>query len=198
MDGTLVDSSKILVNTINYVRQNLALKPLTDQKILEAINNPDVYAPMFFYGVEEYSEFHQALFTEYYQANYKQYVKVYSGLKELLARLSKTHRLSVATNAYKKSASSTLFTLGIEHYFEIVVCGDEVPKPKPDPFMIDIIKEFYSDDLDKFLLIGDSSKDMQSAKSANIDFLLVEWGFSSHDNSITTVNELENLLYPPS
>ena len=195
MDGTIIDSSKLLANTINYVRQNLALAPLEDEVILKAINDPSVNAPMFFYESEEIEEFHQEFFHEYYQENYKKDARVYEGMKELIQKLSRTHKLSIATNAYRKSASSMLFALGIEHYFDIVVCGDEVKEAKPAPDMINLITDFYEDTLDSFVLVGDSEKDLESAKNANIDSILVGWGFSSHDNSIGSVKELEDLLY---
>lgn len=196
MDGTLIDSSKLLANTINYVRQNLALAPLEDKVILEAINDPSVSAPIFFYESESFEEFHQEFFHEYYQENYKKDARLYDGMLELIVKLSRTHKLSIATNAYRKSASSMLFALGIEHYFDIVVCGDEVKEAKPAPDMINLITDFYEDTLENFVLVGDSEKDLESAQNANIDSILVEWGFSSHDNSISSIKELEDLLYP--
>jgi len=195
MDGTLIDSSKLLANTINYVRQNLALPKMEDKVILEAINDPSVNAPIFFYESEYFEEFHQEFFQEYYQENYKKDAQLYDGIKELIEKLSRTHKLSIATNAYKKSTSSILFSLGIEHYFDIVVCADEVKEAKPAPDMINLITNFYEDSLDNFVLVGDSEKDLESAQNANIDSILVEWGFSSHDNSINSVSELTNLLY---
>jgi phosphoglycolate phosphatase len=195
MDGTLIDSSKLLANTINYVRQNLGLHKMEDETILKAINDESVNAPMFFYESEFFEDFHTEFFNEYYQAHYKTDSRLYPGAKELLEKLNKTHKISLATNAYKKSAYTILFALGIEHYFDIIICGDEVQKPKPHPQMLDMIIEFYEDDKDRFLLVGDSTRDELCAKNAGIDSILVEWGFSEHKNSIHSFKELEELLY---
>ncbi len=195
MDGTLIDSSIVLVNSINYVRQNLGLNKLDNKVILEAINNENIHAPSFFYESDEFEEHHTEFFNEYYQANYKKEARLYPGLKELLEKLSKTHKISLATNAYKKSAHAMLFSMGIEHLFDIIICGDEVENPKPHPQMINLIIDFYQDSKDKFLLIGDSELDQSCAKNAGIDCILVEWGFSSHVNSIESVEELEKILY---
>ncbi len=195
MDGTLIDSSLLLANSINYVRQNLGLPKLEDQTILDAINDESVNAPMFFYESEEFEDFHTELFNEYYQANYKKDSRLYPGALELIQKLSRTHKISIATNAYKKSAHTILFALGIEHYFDIIICGDEVQNPKPHPEMIELIKDFYKDSNDKFLLVGDSTRDALCAKNAGIDSILVEWGFSEHQNSIHSFEELERLLY---
>jgi len=195
MDGTLIDSSKLLANSINYVRQNLGLSKMEDETILKAINDESVNAPMFFYESEEFEDFHTEFFNEYYQAHYKTDSRLYPYAKELLEKLSKTHKISLATNAYKKSAYTILFALGIEHYFDIIICGDEVQHPKPNPQMINMIVEFYEDDKEKFLMIGDSTRDKLCAKNAGIDSILVEWGFSEHQNSIHSFEELEKLLY---
>ena len=195
MDGTLIDSSILLANSINYVRQNLGLPKMPQQTILDAINDESVDAPMFFYESEEFEDFHTEFFNEYYQANYKKDSKLYDGAKELLDKLRLTHKISIATNAYKKSAHTILFALGIEHYFDIIICGDEVKNPKPHPEMIELITDFYEDSKDKFLLIGDSTRDELCAKNAGIDSILVEWGFSEHESSVNSFEELDRLLY---
>ncbi len=195
MDGTLIDSSLLLANSINYVRQNIGLPKMPNQTILDAINDETVDAPMFFYESEEFEDFHTEFFNEYYQANYKKDSRLYPGAMELIKKLNRTHKISIATNAYKKSAQTILFALGIEHYFDIIICGDEVQNPKPHPEMIELIKDFYEDSDDKFLFVGDSTRDALCAKNAGIDSILVEWGFSEHENSINSFGELERLLY---
>jgi len=44
-------------------------------------------------------------------------------------------------------------------------------------------------------MVGDSTRDELCAKNAGIDSILVEWGFSEHQNSIHSFKELEELLY---
>jgi phosphoglycolate phosphatase len=41
LDGTLVDSSKVLVNSINYVRQRLHLPAMESEDIMYGITNPE-------------------------------------------------------------------------------------------------------------------------------------------------------------
>jgi len=61
--------------------------------------------------------------------------------------------------------------------------------------MIELITDFYEDSKDKFLLVGDSTRDELCAKNAGIDSILVEWGFSEHENSVNSFEELGGLLY---
>ena len=50
MDGTLVDSSDAITNTINYVRGHLELEPLEKVYLLENLNNPHINSSEFFYN----------------------------------------------------------------------------------------------------------------------------------------------------
>ena len=197
MDGTLVDSSKLLANSINYVRRALGLDKMDDEVILKAINDESINPAKFFYESDNFEDYHNELFYEYYQTHYKDDLRLYPGAKELLEKLYKTHKLSLATNAHKRSAHTVLFTLGIEHYFDIIICGDDVTYSKPHPQMINMIIDFYQDKKEKFLMIGDSPKDKLCAQNAGIDFVLVKWGFSSfekEENIISSFDELEELL----
>jgi phosphoglycolate phosphatase len=53
MDGTLINSSTIISDTINYVRTNIGLSQMDQKTLLENINNPHINPAEFFY--ETYS-----------------------------------------------------------------------------------------------------------------------------------------------
>lgn len=55
MDGTLVDSSDSITNTINHVRSHHNLEPLEKSLLLENLNNPDINSAKFFL---QYRNFH--------------------------------------------------------------------------------------------------------------------------------------------
>ena len=44
------------------------------------------------------------------------------------------------------------------------------------------------------LFIGDSERDMLAAKSANIDYIMINWGFSDYKNAIHKVADLEKSI----
>lgn len=52
----------------------------------------------------------------------------------MLSRLQREgYRLAVCTNSIRASAELMLERSGIAHYFDFVVCNEDIPKPKPDP-----------------------------------------------------------------
>ncbi|WP_281951747.1 HAD family hydrolase [Nitrosophilus kaiyonis] len=194
MDGTLIDSSEIISNSINYVRKKLNLEPLPKKVIIEAVNDPYLNKPKFFYNANEYTKEQIEWFREYYAKNHKNEVFVFTGIKELLEDIKPYFRLSLATNAYRSSAMEILTHLDLLKYFEIVVCADEVENPKPAPDMIFKIIDFFKCKKDEILLIGDGKTDEEAAKNAGIKFLKVNWGFSDYKDALNSVEELKNYL----
>jgi phosphoglycolate phosphatase len=194
MDGTLIDSSDVIVNSINYVREKLNLSPLKKDIALEVVNDPSVNSPKFFYHVEDYKKEHIIWFQEYYTLHHKEQVRLYDGIVPMLDKFKKTHKLSIATNAYRKSALQIIEHLNIEDYFEIIVCADDVEKSKPHPDSINKIINHYEADISSFVVVGDSVKDEQAAIKAGVKSILVDWGFSDIDGALQNVTELEQKL----
>ncbi len=196
MDGTLIDSSNVIANSINHVRKQLALPPMENSQIISCINNVNIHAPSFFYEVPEFTKKHEVWFGEYYQAYHHIDTILYEGIESLLEKLQKTHKLSVATNAYKAAAKQMLDAKNISRHFDIVMCADEVKEPKPHKEMIETIIDYYGGVRDEFVVIGDGERDIMAAKNAGVDSLLVNWGFSDHESgAIRTVDELESLIF---
>jgi len=194
MDGTLIDSSNIISNSINYVRKKLGLKPLAKKVIIEAVNDPYLNKPKFFYNSNAYTKEQIEWFREYYAKNHKDEVILFTGIKELLEDIKEYFRLSLATNAYRASAIEILSHLDILKYFEIIVCADDVKHPKPAPDMIYKIINYFKCKKDEILLIGDGRTDEEAAKNAGISFIRVNWGFSDYKEALSNVEELKKYL----
>ncbi len=194
MDGTLIDSSAIIANSINYVRSKLGLEPMDRRIILEAVNDTTIHRPKFFYGVEEYQPKHVAWFREYYSNNHHKETVLFTGIKELLEEIRPYFGLALATNAYRESAMLILKHLQIDRYFDIIVCGDEVKHPKPAPDMIEKIIAFFGCKRDEIILIGDGKTDEEAAKNAGIGFIKVNWGWQRYEDAVESVEELREKL----
>ncbi|WP_200762918.1 HAD family hydrolase [Nitrosophilus alvini] len=195
MDGTLVDSSEVIANSINYVRKKLGLEPMPKREIIEAVNDPALHAPKFFYNKESFEKKHIEWFQEYYTKNHHKEVRLYTGIKEFLNRIKPCFGLSLATNAYRISAMQILEHLHIKEYFEIIVCADDVAHPKPAPDMLLKIIDYFGCKKDEIILIGDGPKDKEAAKNAGIRYMMVNWGFSDYEEALRSVDELTNKLF---
>jgi len=196
MDGTLIDSSITIANAINFVRGKLHLEPMRSEDILKDVNNHTLNPAKHFYNIEKFEPIHEEWFNNYYSANHHKELILYNGIKDMLEDI-KAHnkKLALATNAYKISTIESLKFLNIFHLFDAIVCHDEVETGKPSPDMLFKILDELNISNKNAIFIGDGSRDLLASKSANIDYLMVNWGFSDDDKSaILSVEELRDRL----
>lgn len=192
MDGTLVDSGDAITNTINYVRSHMDLEPLEKNYLLENLNNPNINSAEFFYNTPTFTKKQTELFEEYYHQACIVDLKVYDGIVNLLDTLKSDFKLSVATNAHTQFAIRMLGHLQIDSFFSTIIGADMVEKSKPHPDMIIKLNNAPS----QTILIGDSHKDSLAAKNANINSILVNWGFSNHeDKGVDCTTKLLGEIY---
>jgi len=196
MDGTLIDSGNVITNTINFVRFSLGLEPIRKDIMLVALNDPTINSAEFFYGTPHFTQRQTELFQEYYDEHCISDIILYDGIKELLEDLKQEYKLSVATNANSIYAHKMLDFLGIKEYFSCIVGADMVEFPKPKGDMLALCCEKLEVVKENALLIGDSKKDLYASLDFGIACILVNWGFSDHneyDENSNVVNDIENL-----
>ncbi len=200
MDGTLIDSQNDITASINYVRDlNHKLPPLSSAYIVEVINQEVRDLPLLFYKTDTYLESDRMLFEAHYDKQCTSEPYLYEGVKELLFHLYENGiKMGVATNAPAPFAKQMIGHLGVDHLFEIIVGADMVANPKPSADMIELNLEHISQGQEyEAWMVGDSSKDMDSAKNAKITSVFATWGFSASgkgDIVISHPQELKKIL----
>ncbi|MFK5976601.1 MAG: HAD family hydrolase [Sulfurovum sp.] len=195
MDGTLVNSAITIANAINFVRKNLGFEPMDSEFILSKVNEHSHNPAKLFYHSEKFEADHEKWFSQYYTQNHATELALYNGIEELLLTLkAKGFKIAVATNAYRVSTIESLTHFGIYELFDAIACCDDVKNCKPNPDMLHKILDELNYKSDEAIFIGDGERDELAGKRANIDYIMVEWGFSDHGDAINTVKELEELL----
>ncbi len=195
MDGTLVNSSITIANAINYVRHNLGFEPMDETHILRLVNDHTINPAETFYHAETFDSDHEKWFSEYYTKNHESELVLYEGIKEMLENLKvKGHSLAVATNAYRVSTLQSLTHLKVDHLFDAIACYDDVPEGKPHPDMLHKILNELEHSSHEALFIGDGPRDEVASKRAEIDYIMVDWGFTDHDDAVRSVEALELML----
>ena len=66
----------------------------------------------------------------------------------------------------------------MDHYFIDVIGGDRFEQRKPHPKPLLYCVEQYDSSLDKTLMIGDSSNDVEAARRAEVDCVVVSYGYN--------------------
>jgi len=91
------------------------------------------------------------------------------GIIEFLQSLSDAGiRIALATSAGRRRTRGTLEELGLAHYFEAVVTGDEVGKGKPDPAIYRLTAERLDETPESLLVVEDAVSGVKSARAAGM------------------------------
>jgi phosphoglycolate phosphatase len=195
MDGTLVNSSLTIANAINYVRKNLGYAPMEQAYILKRVNDHTLNPAQTFYHTRKFEPHHEQWFSEYYTKNHENELVLYDGIKELLEKLKEQgYKLAVATNAYRGSTIESLSHLSVYDYFDAIACYDDVPQGKPHPDMLYKILEELEHPKESSLFIGDGPRDEMASKRADIPYIMVDWGFTEHNDAVRSVEDLKKIL----
>ena len=197
MDGTLVNSSITIANAINYVRKNLGFEPMDSMKILTLVNDHTINPAPVFYHAKAFDADHERWFSEYYSKHHGEELVLYDGIKSLLLDLkSKGNKLAVATNAYRQSTLESLKYLEIYDLFDAIGCYDDVAEGKPAPDMLHKVLDEVGCTVEESLFIGDGPRDEMAAKGAGMDYIMVDWGFTKHEDKevVVSVDALQSML----
>jgi phosphoglycolate phosphatase len=201
LDGTLVDSSQNITNAINFVRADTGLAPMDKAFITQTINRDDINPAEIFYETAVFTIRQKEIFESFYFDACDNGIEAYDMIPDMLEKLKLGgFSLAVATNGTTKFADKILSSLGLTHFFDIAVGADMVDSPKPSADMLHLVMAHYENA--SFgatpFMVGDSVKDIKSAKNAGIRSAFVKWGFTSSVDGahieLGHAGELEQLM----
>ncbi|MBU0500748.1 MAG: phosphoglycolate phosphatase [Gammaproteobacteria bacterium] len=212
LDGTLVDSVPDLAWCVDEMLKRLGREPQGEARVRNWVGN----------GVERLTrraligqldgeppeaDFARAypIFLELYAENTSRRSLLYPGVREGIDYLhSGGYRLGCVTNKAQRFTLPLLKDLGIYDDFEIVVCGDDLPRKKPDPMPLLHVAERLGVRPEHSLMVGDSQSDVKAARAAGFQILCLSYGYNhgedirnyQPDAVIDSMAELQGLLEP--
>ncbi len=175
LDNTIIASSELLWGAFSRVAYKYLGKKLSPQEIVAMYGPPESDIIEKMVGRELKT---QALkdFYDFYLTYHDSKVKVFEPVVEVIRYLRKKHTLqALFTSKGKKSAQITLERTGMSSLFHVVVCGDEIPRPKPYPDGVDKILISLKADPEETIYLGDSPLDYKSARIAGVFFGMTLW-----------------------
>jgi phosphoglycolate phosphatase len=92
-----------------------------------------------------------------------QHEYLFDGITELLAR---PFRAAVATGKSQRGADRAVHQHGLVDRFEIVLGGNSLPRPKPNPDLLYAIMEATG--TKDLVMVGDTTYDLEMAHSAKV------------------------------
>ena len=185
LDGTLVDSAFDLYRAMNLSLERLSLPLVTEAQVRIWIGKGTSLfceSTLKYLKGEVDPELHQQLlatFLEIYNAEPCVDTTPFHGILDFLQwGIQNNKKLICVTNKPEQPARQILKDLKMDHYFVDVIGGDRFEKRKPDPIQLTYCIEHYQTTAEKTLMIGDSSNDVEAARRAGIDCIVVSYGYN--------------------
>ncbi len=175
LDNTLIGSSKLLWNAFNMVSEKYTGLKMTPAEIVRLYGPPEGDVIEKIVGPERKAQALHDFYT-YYQDNHDLLVKTFPRVFDCIRTLRlKGIKQALFTSKGRRSAEITIKKLKVIDLFDAIVCGDEIPRPKPFPDGVQKILDLFSIKPEEVIYFGDSPLDIQSAHRAGVQGALVKW-----------------------
>ena len=181
MDGTLVDSIPLIVESFRYtVREHTGLT-LPDEVFIAGIGMP-LLAQLRTFGRDESECLSmQEMYSRYYVENALR-VEPFPGIKDLLERIKALGiKQGIVTSKSRRGLDRVLKQFEWEDLFEVTVGADEVARGKPAPDPVLLAMEQVNAQPEQTWMIGDSPHDLEAGRAAGVKIGAVAWGPFDHE-----------------
>jgi len=173
LDGTLIDSSRALLEAHEVAWTSFGLKRPPDREILDLIGLPLLHTMRTLAPDQDPAPLAEAYSRAYVDTSAR-YERLFDGMTELLAS---PFRAAVATGKSQNGAERAVQRHGLTQRFEIILGGNSVPRPKPNPDLLHAIMEACG--TKDLVMIGDTTYDLEMAHAAGVRGIGVSWGHHS-------------------
>jgi len=180
-DYTLADSSRGVVECINYALEDLGLPAVSAERARRTIglSLPDTFLTLM--GQE-----HSALSDKFVHLFIGQVMAdrtfLFEPVPQTINTLQKTGlKLGIVSTKYRYRIETILKREGLSDSFDIIIGGEDVAQHKPDPTGLQTALGRLDCTPAEAFYIGDSLTDAKTAQRANVCFIAVLSGATPRD-----------------
>lgn len=187
LDGTLLDTRDDLANACNHALKALGFpthRPEAyDTMVGRGIRNLFRAALPTEQGTEANLDRMTAAFVPYYNAHIADCTRPYSGITDLMDRLSKAGvAVALASNKYQEGAELLIRRFFPQIRFVRILGQREGHPIKPDPEIVyQCMAAVPGIRKEEVVYVGDSDVDMQTGANAEVRTVGVLWGFRTRE-----------------
>jgi phosphoglycolate phosphatase len=185
LDGTLADTARDLVRTLNVVLEQEGVEAVAFEDARDLIGagaRPLIERGLTLRRHQVSAERLDSLyryFLDYYHANIAVDTRLFPGVVATLDVLqTQGARLAVCTNKIESHANRLLDALGVARRFRAVTGKDTFAFYKPDArHLIETIRRAGGDPA-RAVMVGDSMTDVSTARNAGVPVVAVSFGYT--------------------
>ncbi|MCL6450580.1 MAG: HAD-IA family hydrolase [Acetobacteraceae bacterium] len=179
LDGTLLDTRRLHLQTLRHVLRRHGRRPATPREVARLYGLPLEEILAHFLPPEPGAEMRAAVaeFVEFYLAHRRGRVRPYPGTAGALrALVGAGVRPGVVTSKRRGPALGDLEESGPAEWVRVVVAREDSARHKPDPLPLLLAMEQLSGLPGETLMVGDSWADLQAGRAAGVATALALWG----------------------
>lgn len=177
LDGTLIDSIGLIVDSFHHTFAHFGLPRQSDGEWLAGIGTPlrAAFAPHARDDAEIAAMI--AVYREHNIAHHDARVRAYPGVPVAVRALAaRGIRLGVVTSKNRQGTLRGLRAAGLVDAIEVLVCADDVTHAKPHREPVDRAVALLGADPRATLFVGDSLHDMHAGRAAEVRTGAALWG----------------------
>lgn len=177
-DGTLADTTDLIVHCFHEMLKRYGLHQLTDQEILKNIGMPLVPQLELFLGKMDRSE-QIGKVKEYQEIQFKIFrdsLVLFPDVEETLNQLRLNgKKIAIVTSRSRKGLDLFIDHLGIRDLFDVMITPEVTGRHKPDPEPAFEALKQLGGKREESLFIGDASFDISCGYQAGMETAFVKW-----------------------
>lgn len=174
LDGTLVNSLPLVLQSIAHGIEPFAARPVTD--IFSKLGGPpERFIPEL---VDDPRHVREAIERmEIFHRENMHLIEPFDGVHAVLERLQAAGvQTAIWTGRDRASAEPLLASHRLAALFSVVICGDDLPSNKPDPEGLRAIMARLGVAAAETIFIGDADVDVLGGVACGVDTLLIRHG----------------------
>lgn len=177
LDGTLIDSIRLILDSYHHTLSQHNLPARTDEDWLKGVGTPLHVQLSQWRESPETLEAMIATYREYNLKHHDTMVGVYPGVVDAVREIKTTGVMTgLVTSKNRQGALRGLKLVGLEALMDVLVCADEVTNPKPHPEPVEKGVALLGADPATTVYVGDSVHDMVSGRAAGVKTAAALWG----------------------
>lgn len=202
-DGTLANTLPLTIYGMQKIFEKFDGRSLSDEGIVAMFGPPENGMIAENFRHKENIQAAIDLYYQIYENEHHHFVENNADILNLLRELKERRiTIGVITGKSRRAYRLSEKALGFEGFFESVITGDDVSRPKPDPEGIKRTLKKFEASPETSIYIGDSNTDILAGKAAGIQTAAVQWLPVSQSGSFpakpdyywTKVNDFIDLL----
>lgn len=165
LDGTLVDTKELIYNSFLQTFKKFKPDYTLSQAELQSFLGPTLQESFLRYFDASQLEAVIAYYREYNHEHHDELIKPIPHVNETLAWLKDNdYDMAVMSNKLHDIVCMGLKQFELDQYFAVILGGEDVARPKPDPIGILTACDQVHRPYDDVIYIGDAPTDIQASK----------------------------------